>query len=196
MKKQCDSLYLSETWKELRIIIRKQLTEDSTCPFCSVFFNRVRPINIHVDHIKPVKFYWHRRFDLSNLQALCSSCNKLKGSLIITKEDIDKQFYQRSSMKEHGLTIDCYKNDYRIKKFKEKTRHGYVWQDSKKTLKELEKLESRDSYLSKLKKQATINREKNEYAQMLVEFEYKKKIQEEKYRRNQQSKDESNKVGH
>lgn len=35
---------------------------------------------INVDHIKPVRKYWHLRLDFDNLQVLCSTCNKAKGN--------------------------------------------------------------------------------------------------------------------
>jgi hypothetical protein len=35
---------------------------------------------LNVDHIKPIRKYWHLRLDQTNLQMLCSSCNMGKGS--------------------------------------------------------------------------------------------------------------------
>lgn len=33
-----------------------------------------------VDHIKPVRKYWHLRLDPDNLQVLCADCNRAKGN--------------------------------------------------------------------------------------------------------------------
>jgi hypothetical protein len=37
-------------------------------------------IKLVVDHIKPVRKFWHLRFDVMNLQVLCNDCNLGKGS--------------------------------------------------------------------------------------------------------------------
>lgn len=37
-------------------------------------------VRIVTDHIKPIRFYWHLRFERSNLTVLCDDCNKGKAS--------------------------------------------------------------------------------------------------------------------
>ncbi len=37
-------------------------------------------IKIIVDHIKPIRHFWHLRLDPNNLQIFCDSCNMGKGS--------------------------------------------------------------------------------------------------------------------
>jgi 5-methylcytosine-specific restriction endonuclease McrA len=37
-------------------------------------------IVIHVDHIKPLRKYWHLRLDPTNTQILCENCNHGKGN--------------------------------------------------------------------------------------------------------------------
>ena len=37
-------------------------------------------VKLVVDHIKPVRHYWHLRFAGDNLQVLCEPCNLGKGS--------------------------------------------------------------------------------------------------------------------
>lgn len=75
-----DQWYLSEEWqlckseflknyyktRKKRICNRCELTEDL--------------VVMHVDHILPIRRYWEKRLDQSNLQNLCERCNKRKGN--------------------------------------------------------------------------------------------------------------------
>ena len=76
--------YKTVEWKELRDdFISKYDT--GQCANCSVKWNTMVESKLNVDHIQPVKFYWGKRLDPSNLQLLCELCNRYKGNATYDK---------------------------------------------------------------------------------------------------------------
>lgn len=69
-----DSFLKSVEWKELRI--KAFQCFDKKCMKCGYTKGRM-----NVDHIKPRKFFPELALTFSNLQILCSRCNKKKGNL-------------------------------------------------------------------------------------------------------------------
>ena len=69
--------YASYDWRKLRYSILVKYGK--RCMACGIV-----PDEIHVDHIQPVRKYWHRRLDPSNLQVLCPLCNHGKGNWDMT----------------------------------------------------------------------------------------------------------------
>ena len=67
--------YRTWAWKQTRFKVLKQ--HDFQCQACGNF-----PPNtvLHVDHIKPVRYYWQLRLVMENLQVLCQDCNMGKGA--------------------------------------------------------------------------------------------------------------------
>jgi hypothetical protein len=69
------AFYASWEWKQLSYDVKQE--RGRTCECCGAKPPHVRIIT---DHIKPIRHYWHLRFDRSNLQVLCDDCNMGKGS--------------------------------------------------------------------------------------------------------------------
>lgn len=67
--------YSSKEWLDLRYDVL--LENGRVCMMCGA---RAPIVEIHVDHIKPRSKFPHLELDKNNLQVLCSSCNKGKGS--------------------------------------------------------------------------------------------------------------------
>jgi 5-methylcytosine-specific restriction endonuclease McrA len=65
--------YSTYEWRKVRYKVLKKY--GSKCMCCG---SADRPI--HVDHIKPLRKYWHLRLDPDNLQVLCEECNHGKGN--------------------------------------------------------------------------------------------------------------------
>jgi 5-methylcytosine-specific restriction endonuclease McrA len=71
-----DAFYESWEWKRLRYNFLKAKARCCSC--CgSTPSDGAR---IVVDHIKPIRLFWHLRLDPKNLQILCEDCNMGKGS--------------------------------------------------------------------------------------------------------------------
>jgi hypothetical protein len=68
--------YKSWEWKALRYDVLQQ--HERRCMCCGA--GPSSGIRIVVDHIKPVRWYWHLRLHPDNLQVLCDDCNMGKGS--------------------------------------------------------------------------------------------------------------------
>jgi 5-methylcytosine-specific restriction protein A len=96
----CHNFYRSSEWKELR---NKFILEynGGRCFNCTVEWNTVNESNLNVDHIQPLKFYWERRLDITNLQLLCESCNRFKGSA--TYSTVDERMYIAFEFKDHQM---------------------------------------------------------------------------------------------
>jgi HNH endonuclease len=62
------------------------------------------PSSRNVDHIYPVRFYWSRRYDLTNLQMVCWPCNRIKQSL-------DCSDYRSEAFKVYVASIAVYRRD-------------------------------------------------------------------------------------
>lgn len=75
-QKHIDEFYESWDWKRLRYDFIKE--KDRRCQCCGA--TSEHGTRIVVDHIKPIRHYWHLRLDRANLQVLCDDCNMGKGS--------------------------------------------------------------------------------------------------------------------
>ena len=70
-------LLASPEWKTLR---RKVIQKyGAKCEKCSAI--PTDPKKVHVDHIKPRKYFPELSMEESNLQVLCARCNKIKGNI-------------------------------------------------------------------------------------------------------------------
>jgi len=91
MKQSSDSkikaFYISFEWRKLRYATL--LRFDRKCMCCGNE-NEI----IHVDHIKPIRRFWHLRLDPENVQVLCELCNHGKGSW--DESDFRNQFYENN----------------------------------------------------------------------------------------------------
>ena len=70
------AFYNSWQWKKARYAFLKD--RERKCACCGA--GSADSERIVVDHIRPVRHFWHLRLDLKNLQILCDSCNRGKGS--------------------------------------------------------------------------------------------------------------------
>jgi 5-methylcytosine-specific restriction endonuclease McrA len=76
--------YNSWQWKRVRFAYLKGCKE-RRCTYCgSTVADGER---IVVDHIRPVRFFWHLRLDPANLTLACDSCNRGKGSTVEGESD-------------------------------------------------------------------------------------------------------------
>ncbi len=66
------------SWKWHTVRMKAILKYGTECMCCGI--TKSRGGVIHVDHVKPIRTHWTERFNLENLQILCESCNKGKGS--------------------------------------------------------------------------------------------------------------------
>lgn len=75
-RRNIQQFYLSWQWKRLRYDVLKQ--RGRRCECCGATPDDA--VRIVVDHIKPIRHFWHLRLDQQNLQVLCDDCNMGKGS--------------------------------------------------------------------------------------------------------------------
>ena len=68
--------YQSFAWRKLRLMCIKRDRQECAC--CGA--TRSDGVKMNVDHIKPLRFFWHLRLDINNLQILCEVCNHGKGN--------------------------------------------------------------------------------------------------------------------
>lgn len=71
-----DAFYASFEWRRLRLKVLKK--HGRRCLCCGATPDD--GVKIHVDHIKPLRFFWDKRLDFDNLQVLCEVCNHGKGN--------------------------------------------------------------------------------------------------------------------
>ena len=84
--------YDKKEWKSLRDeFIESKSSEELVCTQCNKGpFTKENWSDMNVDHIKPVKHFWEERLNISNLQILCSICNRVK--LNYYKENTDIRY--------------------------------------------------------------------------------------------------------
>jgi 5-methylcytosine-specific restriction endonuclease McrA len=70
------SFYNSWQWKRLRYRVLKE--RGRACECCKA--TAADGAKIVVDHVHPIRRFFHLRLDAKNLQVLCDSCNRGKGS--------------------------------------------------------------------------------------------------------------------
>lgn len=70
--------YLSPEWLNSRPRYQAIKAARGACQACGA--RKSDGAKLVVDHIKPVRHYWHLRFAADNLQVLCEPCNLGKGS--------------------------------------------------------------------------------------------------------------------
>ena len=89
--------YQSADWKELSRRFKNKNSHITRCPNCKrSWSNKVR---VNVDHVLPLRDYFHLRLDENNLQILCGDCNKAKGSNgPIRAKKVLKQFLKEQRM--------------------------------------------------------------------------------------------------
>lgn len=76
IKTGSDGFLRSTSWKELRA--KALELYGAKCMCCGYTSNNTK--KIHVDHIKPRKYFPELALDFDNLQVLCAICNKEKGN--------------------------------------------------------------------------------------------------------------------
>ena len=75
-KDRVKKFYSSWQWARLRYRVLKE--RGCVCECCRA--TAAHGAKICVDHVKPVRLFWHLRLDAENLQVLCEACNRGKGS--------------------------------------------------------------------------------------------------------------------
>jgi hypothetical protein len=70
------AFYKSWDWRRLRYDVLAD--NDGRCCLCGR--RAGHGATLHVDHIKPLKYFWHLRLEKNNLQVLCRECNHGKAS--------------------------------------------------------------------------------------------------------------------
>jgi 5-methylcytosine-specific restriction endonuclease McrA len=70
--------YQSEEWKKVRNDHINSVYKKNGIRRCNHCGAEGKKVNMHVDHIYPIRRYWSMRLDSNNLQDLCADCNKLK----------------------------------------------------------------------------------------------------------------------
>lgn len=75
LERDIKAFYASWEWKRLSYDVK--LERGRKCECCGA---RAPDVRIQTDHVKPVRYYWHLRFERANLQVLCEDCNMGKGS--------------------------------------------------------------------------------------------------------------------
>lgn len=74
-ERDIQNFYASWEWK--RLSYDAKLERGRRCECCGA---RAPDVRINTDHIKPIRWHWHLRFERSNLQVMCADCNMGKGS--------------------------------------------------------------------------------------------------------------------
>ncbi len=72
--------YQSQEWRNTRTQVHKTKNL-GYCANCGIDWKyKITAMKCCVDHIKPLRFYWHLRTDIDNLQVLCEYCNSKKSA--------------------------------------------------------------------------------------------------------------------
>lgn len=73
---QIKDFYQSQSWKNLKKGFNQKCYREGKfyCQTCGC----IRPNMMRIDHIRSVRYNWELRLDESNLQILCSKCNRDK----------------------------------------------------------------------------------------------------------------------
>jgi len=92
--KKGKQFYESISWKRLRKEFYESIPEeDKKCECCGWNYGRKKNKNVSnkdrltylcVDHKLPVRKFWEKRLDKSNLQVLCNNCNESKGNELLS----------------------------------------------------------------------------------------------------------------
>jgi len=75
-----DAFYNSRAWRAARYQALK--AAKGRCQACGA--SAADGVKLCVDHIKPVRHFWHLRLEPTNLQVLCNDCNLAKASKDMT----------------------------------------------------------------------------------------------------------------
>jgi 5-methylcytosine-specific restriction endonuclease McrA len=75
-ERRIKSFYNGWPWKKLRYQVLRD--RGRTCECCHA--SAADGAKIVVDHVRPLRHFWHLRLDAKNMQVLCDSCNRGKGS--------------------------------------------------------------------------------------------------------------------
>ena len=75
-REEAAAFYETYHWHRLRYEALKR--DGGRCLLCGA--GRRTGTVLHVDHIKPLRYYWHLRLSLDNVQVLCGDCNHGKGN--------------------------------------------------------------------------------------------------------------------
>lgn len=68
-----DAFYASPEWKMTRYEALRR--DGAKCACCGATEGKMV-----VDHIQPLRVFWHLRLEMGNLQVLCDDCNRGKGA--------------------------------------------------------------------------------------------------------------------
>ena len=79
-KQKSYDFYKSDEWQNMRKLVHK-VKDLGYCANCGIDWTYpLKDIHPCVDHVKPLRQYWHLRLDIDNLQLLCCYCNAKKGN--------------------------------------------------------------------------------------------------------------------
>ena len=102
------AFYKSSEWQDCRVAFLQGKTH--ICNICQCDLSAPNAPAMNIDHIKPVKYYWHLRVDHANLQIACENCNRRKSNFIgsdssIKKhvDDVEKQEEYKKRIKKERL---------------------------------------------------------------------------------------------
>lgn len=92
-REDCMAFYKTTEWRGVRDKVLAVFGR--TCLACGK--SEADGVIINVDHIRPLKRYWHMRLDVENLQPICAACNRAKGSR--SEIDLRPTTYERALSK-------------------------------------------------------------------------------------------------
>jgi 5-methylcytosine-specific restriction protein A len=80
--KVANDWYRSEEWKTCREKYLQNYYKSHSKRICNCCGKSEDEVKMNVDHIYPVRRYWHMRLYFSNLQNLCANCNREKANYV------------------------------------------------------------------------------------------------------------------